>query len=189
MAPRSAEPATTSSTLSSTLSVRTLLPAPVPAVLAASLDLDVELAAVGRYGVHARSGGAGSRSSGRIGLDETVTWQLGPGRGGVPLHTSRIVELVEDDGCGGARFVDAMDVGLFEAFRHEHLLTPARQGIGGTVLHDLVRWRSPLGAAGRAADVLFVRRVLRALLVSRNAEIARAVAPAWAAPPREQLSN
>jgi ligand-binding SRPBCC domain-containing protein len=162
------------------LTLTTRVAAPVPAVLAASLDLDVELAAVRRYGV--RTGGAavrrrvgvrtGERTGGRIGLGETVTWRLGPA--GVPLHTSRIVELVEDDGAGGARFVDAMERGLFAAFRHEHRLVPAADG--GTVMHDDVRWRSPLGALGRAADAVFVRRALRALLDARNAQIVRHLA-------------
>jgi hypothetical protein len=153
------------------------LPAPVADVLAASLDLDVELAAVRRYGV--RTGpGAGARTAGRIGLDETVTWQLRPGgRVGLPLHTSRIVELVEDDGAGGARFVDAMERGLFAEFRHEHVLTPVGDGpAAGTLMQDLVSWRSPLGVLGRTADVLVVRRTLLALLRARNAEIARRVA-------------
>jgi ligand-binding SRPBCC domain-containing protein len=155
------------------LSLTTHVAAPVPAVLAASLDLDVELAAVRRYGVRARGGAAGARTAGRIGLGETVTWWLGPA--GVPLHTSRIVELVEDDGSGAARFVDAMERGLFASFRHEHRLVPAADG--GTVMHDDVRWRSPLGVLGRAADAVFVRRALRALLDARNAEIARHLAP------------
>ena len=150
----------------------TRLSAPVATVLAASLDLDVELAAVRRYGV--RTGPPGSRTAGRIGLGETVTWQLRLAGVGVPLHTSRIVELVDDDGQGGAWFVDAMERGAFAAFRHEHRLTPAGpDGRKGTVMHDDVRWRSPFGALGRVADALFVRRVLRALLVRRNAEIAR----------------
>ena len=150
------------------------MPAPVAAVLAASLDLDVELAAVRRYGVRTRPGGADARTSGRIGLRETVTWQLRPVAPlGLPLHTSRIVELVEDDGSGGARFVDAMERGLFARFRHEHALTPVD---GGTLMRDSVAWRSPLGALGRVADAVFVRRALLALLQARNAEIARQVA-------------
>jgi ligand-binding SRPBCC domain-containing protein len=157
------------------LYVVTRVTAPVATVLAASLDLDVELAAVRRYGV--RTGPPGTCSSGCIGLDETVTWQLRLLGIGVPLHTSRIVELVPDDGSGGARFVDAMEHGLFAAFRHEHVLVPAGpDGRQGTVMHDDVRWRSPLGVLGRVADALFVRRALLALLRRRNAEIERHVA-------------
>jgi ligand-binding SRPBCC domain-containing protein len=158
-----------------TLSLTNRLAAPVSAVLAASLDLDVELAAVRRYGVRTRPGGGDARAAGRIGLGETVTWQLRPtGALGLPLHTSRIVELVEDDGAGGARFVDAMQRGLFASFRHEHVLTPVDDG-AGTVMRDSVTWRSPLGALGRTADAVFVRRALLALLRARNAEIARQV--------------
>jgi len=157
------------------LHVVTRVPAPVATVLAASLDLDVELAAVRRYGV--RTGPPGSRTAGPIGLGETVTWQLRPAGVRVPLHTSRIVELVEDDGEGGAWFIDAMERGLFTAFRHVHRLTPAGpDGREGTVLHDDVRWRSPLGVLGRAADAVFVRRALRTLLLRRNEEIARHLA-------------
>jgi ligand-binding SRPBCC domain-containing protein len=169
------------------LSLRTRLAAPVAAVLAASLDLDVELAAVRRYGVRTRAGRPGRAgrarrpgavTAGPIGLGETVTWQLRPvGTVGLPLHTSRIVELVEDDGSGAARFVDAMEHGLFRAFRHEHLLRPEPSGGEPvTVMDDHVRWRSPLGPLGRTADAVFVRRALLALLRARNAEIGRRVA-------------
>ena len=147
----------------------------MPRVLALSLDLDVELAAARRYGVRARPGGPGSRTAGRIGLGETVTWQLRVAGPGLPLHTSRIVELVEDDGTGTARFVDAMDHGLLAAFRHEHVLAPVAGHRQGTLMRDHIRWRSPLGVAGRAADLLFVRHALTVLLRARNAEIARRV--------------
>jgi hypothetical protein len=43
-------------------------------------------------------------------------------------------------------------------------------------MHDLVRWRSPLGVLGRVADIVLVRRALLVLLRARNAEIARQVA-------------
>jgi ligand-binding SRPBCC domain-containing protein len=156
------------------LTLTTRVAAPVPAVLAASLDLDVELAAVRRYGVRTRRAASGARTAGRIGLGETVTWQLGPAAAGVPLHTSRIVELVEDDGHGAARFVDAMERGLFASFRHEHRLVAAADG--SILMYDDVVWLSPLGVLGRAADAVFVRRALLALLHARNAQIASHVA-------------
>ena len=160
--------------MSPTLHVVTELPAPVSEVLDASLELDVEVVAGRRYGVRPVPAGPGSRTTGRIGLGETVTWSVRLA-GVVPVrHTSRIVELVEDDGAGGARFVDVMDRGLFAGFRHEHELAPLPAG-GGTRMTDRMSWRSPLGPLGRLADAAFVRQTLDRLLRDRNAEIARRV--------------
>lgn len=154
------------------------LPAPVPDVLAVSLDLDVELAAGARFGLRALPDGPRSRTAGRIGLGESVTWSLRFG-GLFPLrHSSCIVELVEDDGAGRACFVDEMRRGLFAAFRHEHVLEPVRldDRSAGTLMRDRMVWRSPLGALGRLADAVFVRRTLQALLRARNDEIGRRIA-------------
>ena len=85
-------------------------------------------------------------------------------------HTSKIVQLVEDDGSGGAVFVDQMTTGVFSAYRHEHVFRPEGDG---TSMLDAVTWRSPGGPVGVLADRLFVRRLMQRLIDDRNAEIQR----------------
>ncbi len=137
--------------------------APVDDVFAMSLDLDVERVAGRRFRVRAVEGGG--RTSGRIGLGETVRWRLR--LFGLPVtHTSEIIEL-----AAPRRFVDRMNQGMFAEFWHEH--TFETEGPQMTIMTDRMAWRSPLGPLGRIADGLFVRRTLRALLADRNTEIVR----------------
>lgn len=149
------------------------LDADVPTALRTSLDLDVERVAGRRHRVRAMSR-PGTRTTGAIGEGESVSWSTRLW-GVVPVrHTSVIVEVVPDDGRGGARFVDEMARGAFASFRHEHGFAPLPDD--RTRMSDRMTWRSPLGVLGRAADVLLVRHVLAGLLDDRNAEIARRVA-------------
>lgn len=53
---------------------------------------------------------------------------------------------------------------------------------GGTVLHDEIVWRSPLGPLGRVADVVLVRRLIRRMLDAR-AQVYRRRAEELAAGP------
>ncbi|PRY14729.1 SRPBCC family protein [Kineococcus rhizosphaerae] len=142
---------------------RTMVRAPLSEVFDMSLDLDVERVAGKRYKVRAVEGAG--RTTGRIALDEKVQWRLRIL--GFPLtHTSHIVELDHP-----TRFVDEMESGAFERFRHEH--TFETEGPKMTIMTDRMSWRSPYGVLGRLADVLFVRRTLRQLLADRNSEIVR----------------
>ncbi len=137
--------------------------APLDEVFEMSLDLDVERVAGKRFKVRAVEGAG--RTSGRIDLDEKVTWRLR--LLGFPVtHTSHIVELDRP-----RRFVDQMSAGAFAQFRHEHSYEP--EGPQMTIMTDRMSWRSPYGFLGRIADVLFVRRTLRQLLADRNSEIVR----------------
>jgi ligand-binding SRPBCC domain-containing protein len=135
-----------------------------------SLDLDVELAVGSRWHLKALRSGYGFRTSGVMARGEMVRWSLRLW-GLLPVrHTSKIVQLVEDDGSGGAMFVDQMTTGVFSAYRHEHRYR--REGAGTSMLDD-VSWRSPGGPVGALADKLFVRRVMQRLIDDRNAEILR----------------
>ena len=150
----------------------------VPVALSVSLDLDVELAVGARWRLRALGGGYGFRTAGQIGRGDIVRWAAWLW-GVVPVrHTSKIVTLVEDDGRGGAHFVDQMTTGVFAAYRHEHVFRPVEEGpLGATEMVDEVTWTSPLGPLGALADRLFVRRTLDRLLAARNAEIVRRTSP------------
>lgn len=63
--------------------------------------------------------------------------------------------------------VDVALAGPFPAWRHEHLFAVA--GEGRTLLTDHVTYRLPLGALGRLADRLVVRRLLLRTFRARQA--------------------
>jgi ligand-binding SRPBCC domain-containing protein len=79
------------------------------------------------------------------------------------IRHTLVVEVTEFD--PPHRVTDTMISGTFREFRHTHEFI-ARNG--GTLMRDLVWWRSPLGPLGRLADRLFLRRKLRRLITGRN---------------------
>ena len=62
-------------------------------------------------------------------------------------------------------FVDEMVSGAFKSIRHEHIFEDRE---GQTIMIDVFNYVSPLGILGKLADVLFLKRYLRNLLVQRN---------------------
>jgi ligand-binding SRPBCC domain-containing protein len=154
------------------LQLRTVLPCALGEAFSVSLDLDVELVVGARWRLRTVRGGYGFRTSGVMARGEMVRWAMRVG-GVLPVrHTTKIVSLVEDDGRGGASFVDQMTTGVFSAYRHVHVFRPVE---GGTEMVDDVTWRSPGGPFGALADRLFVGRMLERLLADRTAEIMRRV--------------
>jgi hypothetical protein len=151
------------------IELETRLPCPVSTALRLSLDLDVELAA-GRAWRARTVAGPGLRTAGVIGLGEMVRWSMLVWRAVPMRHTSRIVTLVEDDGEGGASFVDEMVSGALGSYRHVHRFRPDADA---TVMNDEVSWtsRGPLALA----DDTIVRWTLMSLLERRNSEILRRV--------------
>ncbi len=77
-----------------------------------------------------------------------------------------VVEVTEFE--PGRLVTDAMVTGTFREFRHVHEFIPRR---GGTLLSDIVIWRSPLGPLGAAADALFIKARLTKLVSGRNARL------------------
>ena len=124
-----------------------------------SLDIDLHLRTMGSSRERAIAG----VTSGRIGLDETVTWQAR--HFGIRWRmTSKITTLERPH-----RFVDQMVRGPFSAYRHEHLFFEKDEG---TRMVDRVDMRSPGGSLHRIPD-LIVGPYLRRLLAGRNDEIRR----------------
>jgi ligand-binding SRPBCC domain-containing protein len=63
------------------------------------------------------------------------------------------------------RLTDTMIAGRFLEFRHTHEFTEHN---GGTLMRDVVAWRSPFGPLGRLANALFLHRKLTKLITGRN---------------------
>ena len=72
---------------------------------------------------------------------------------GVPMHWRTRIERWEP----GRRFVDRQVEGPFALWEHTHTFEELP---GGTLIRDLVAYRMPLGAVGRLAHRLLIRRDL-----------------------------
>ena len=88
-----------------------------------------------------------------------------PARGcAVPVaHPHRVVRAEQS-------FVDVQAAGPYRRWRHVHEFVDAPEG---TIIHDRVEYELPLGALGRAARALFVRRQLDHIFDFRRATIER----------------
>ena len=105
------------------------------------------------------------RTSGLIGLGETVTWRAR--HLGVRQHLTSRISAYERP----TYFQDVMVRGAFAWMEHDHWFDVAPDG--GTVLRDDFRFAAPLGILGRAVEVLVLRRYMTRFLERRNAVIKR----------------
>ncbi len=108
---------------------------------------------------HTNEEAIAGKTSGLIGLDESVTWRA-KHFGIYQKLTSKITEFERPN-----LFVDAMVNGAFKSFRHEHHFTDFN---GGTVMIDYFDYKSPLGVLGKIADKLFLKKYMVDLLEKRN---------------------
>lgn len=99
------------------------------------------------------------RTSGLIGLGESVTWEAN--HFGIKQRlTSKITEFKSPN-----YFVDEMVSGAFKSFKHEHIFEA--QG-DHTLMIDKFYFESPYGVIGNLANVLFLKRYVTSLLITRN---------------------
>ena len=120
-----------------------------------SLNIDLHKISTAHTGEEAIAG----KTSGKIGLNETVTWRarhLFKWR----TMTSKIIELEPY-----TYFTDKMVTGDFKSFVHHHYFEPYN---GGTLMKDVVVFESPYGLAGRLVDMIFMKLYLQKLLGERN---------------------
>jgi len=134
----------------------TVITAPVERVFDLSLDIDVHTGSMA--GSLERA--VGGVTSGLIGLDQQVTWAAR--HFGIQWRMTSVISAYDRP----ARFVDQMVKGPFEKWWHEHRFTA--DGDGGTVMVDVIDYRSPFGLLGRLVDRLFLGRYMRRLIVKRN---------------------
>ncbi|RQO32192.1 cell division protein [Taibaiella sp. KBW10] len=99
------------------------------------------------------------RTSGLIGLNETVTWRA-KHLGFYQELTTRITLMQVPE-----RFEDVMEKGIFKRLHHIHLF---EEKDSGTLMTDQFIFTSPLGWLGKAADRLFLTHYLKGFLIKRN---------------------
>lgn len=111
---------------------------------------------------HTNEEAVAGKTSGLIGLDETVTWKA-KHFGMSQLLTSKITAFESPD-----YFADEMVSGAFKSFRHEHHFADFNTG---TLMTDYFDYQSPFRFLGSVADALFLKKYMRKLLEKRNATI------------------
>lgn len=151
------------------------------AVLRSATRVNAPIGTVGAALRHARTAEEGLREVRVRGRVRTSTGELLlPGdevsfsAAGLPVLRTRVVR------ADAEAFASVLVSGPLPELVHETAL--AQDCSGGderTLLTDELRWRTPLGFAGRCADAALLRRFARAVLARRTAAV-RALAETWA---------
>ncbi len=108
---------------------------------------------------HTREEAIAGVTSGLIGRNESVTWRA-KHFGIYQTLTSKITEFDKPD-----YFVDEMESGIFNRFKHEHIFVEQNEI---TVMTDIFDYKSPLGFLGKIVDFVFLENYMRNLLQKRN---------------------
>lgn len=136
----------------------TPIEAPIGVCFDLARDIDFHSKSLADTGERAVTG----RTSGLIGLGESVTWE---GKHlGVRQRLTVEVTAFEPP----FYFRDVMTAGAFRSFAHDHRFE--EQG-GRTAMIDLVEFRSPFGPVGWLVDRLFLSGYMRRLLEGRGEAI------------------
>lgn len=111
---------------------------------------------------HTQEEAIAGRTTGLIGLGETVTWRARH-FGIVQTLTSKITAFNRPH-----NFTDEMVKGAFKSFKHDHLFSAVN---GGTLMTDIFIFEAPFGPAGWLFSRLILKRYMTRLLIKRNAVI------------------
>lgn len=125
-------------------------------VFAASLDPELHVKSMARYGetmIEAPTGGVFAEGS-------TATWRAR--HFGIPFRLRSVVFDVDPP----RGFSDRQIAGPFRDFLHEHRF---EKHPAGTLMRDTVTFHSPLGPLGQLVDAMFLRAYMRRLIQERNA--------------------
>ena len=151
------------------IELNTEICAPIDVVFDLSRSIDFHIKSAQKTRERAIAG----KTSGLIGLNETVTWKA-KHCGFTQQLTSKITFMRRPD-----VFVDEMTQGIFKSLCHQHLFL---EEDGKTLMIDIFDFESPLGMLGKCANRLFLKNYLEAFIRERNAHIkAAAEGDAWEA--------
>ena len=143
------------------IELTTLINAPIEKVFDLSRSIDLHMESTKQTGERAIAG----KTSGLIGLGETVTWRA-KHFGIWQTLTSKIVEFDRPN-----LFVDEMVSGAFKSFRHEHRFTSSGDQ---TIMKDIFEFETPLGILGSIFNKLILTHYMTKLLKERNKVIREA---------------
>ncbi len=108
---------------------------------------------------HTNETAIAGKTSGLIGLNESVTWRA-KHFGIYQKLTSKITEYDRPN-----YFADEMVSGAFSQFKHEHHFAELN---GGTLMTDIFDYKSPFGVLGSLADKIILKQYMTDLLSERN---------------------
>lgn len=137
------------------IKIEMVINAPIDVVFDLSRSIDLHTISTAHTGEQAVAG----KTSGLIGMGETVTWKARH-FGITQLLTSKITGFDVP-----FYFADEMVSGAFKGFKHEHIL---KEQNGITAVTDIFNYQSPYGLVGCLADLLFLEKYMKALLLKRN---------------------
>ncbi len=140
--------------------LETVIHAPIERVYNLARDIDLHA----RSMAHTNERAVAGRTSGPIGLGETVTWKAR--HFGVTWSLTSVITVADSP----VRFVDEQMRGPFASFRHEHRFEAVPDG---TRMVDDWQHVSPLGVLGRLADRIVLERHMKGLLEIRNRALKR----------------
>lgn len=139
--------------------LETVIAAPPEQVFRVSLDPDIHVRSMARYGetmVEPPAGGIFTEGS-------TVTWRAR--HFGIAFRLRSLVFDID----APHRFSDRQLSGPFRDFLHEHVFEEHPRG---TLMRDTVTFASPFGPLGRVVDALVLGGYMRRLIAERNAALA-----------------
>lgn len=142
--------------------LETVIAAPPEQVFRVSLDPDMHVRSMARYGetmLEPPAGGVFAEGS-------TVTWRAR--HFGIPFRLRSVVFDIH----APHSFSDRQLSGPFHDFLHEHRF---EEHPGGTLMRDTVTFTSPLGPLGRAVDALVLGGYMQRLIAERNTALAAAI--------------
>jgi len=121
-----------------------------------SLSVDAHTASMNGSGEQAVDG----VTSGQMTLGDTVTWRAR--HFGIAFGMTSVISALERP----HRFVDEQLRGPFGSWWHEHAFSELDHG--GTLMVDVVQFRTPLGLFGSMAERLVLNAYMTRLLRQRN---------------------
>jgi ligand-binding SRPBCC domain-containing protein len=93
----------------------------------------------------------------------------------LPLRRRWVARITEFE--WNRYFADVQDEGPFESWHHRHEFESAvREGVGGTLMRDVIEYEIGLGLAGTVANTLFVRRQMENTFAQRQHILPRLLA-------------
>jgi ligand-binding SRPBCC domain-containing protein len=143
-----------------TITLETLVNASPERCFDAARDLDLHVSSMSQTGERAVAG----RTNGLIELGEQVTWEAR--HFGIRQRFTSEITLLHRP----VHFQDTMRKGAFHSFVHDHFFQSVTEG---TVMRDVLVFRSPLGILGALVYRLVLTWYLKRLLTQRNAVVKR----------------
>jgi len=135
--------------------LETYINAPIERCFDLSLSVDLHRHSV----AHTQERPVAGVTSGIMKLGDTVTWEAV--HFGIKQHLTSQITAYERP----YRFTDEMLQGAFRDITHLHEFVTQPPG---TLMIDLFTFHAPLGFLGKSAEMLFLTRYMKGLLLTRN---------------------